>query len=522
MSGATRGGRHGRSIALGALCAVLFVTFLDNTIVSVALADIQGSLGVGVSGLQWIVDGYMLAFAALMLAGGTLGDLLGRKRVMLSGVAVFCAGSAFGAVAPDTGSLIAARIVMGVGAAASEPGTLSLIRHIYPMERARARALGVWVAVSGLALALGPILGGVLVSGLGWRSIFWFSLGLGVLALSVGVVILPESSDPEGRRLDVPGLLAGVGAVGSWTYAVIAGESAGFTTWWILLLFSLACVATVLFVIVERRSSDPVLKLEDLRHPIFAAANLVAFAVNVAVFSVFFFTALYLQLIGSFSGWEIALAFVSLAATMVVAGPLAGRWTARRGPRTPMAVGCLVAGAGLLLLDQELSPHASLTTLAWTLSVSGFGFGVALVTMTAAVLSLVPPERSGTAASTVNTSRELGGVFGVAVLGAIVNGELTGGLGDKLKTLGIPANFRQIVIDAVTHGAVPSTPATVTNPAARGHETLVAKVLQAAQDAAARGVHLALLVAAGIVLAAGVLAALVARGPHRHVGSATR
>lgn len=503
---------HARAAALAAVSAVLFLTFLDNTIVSVALADIQTSLGVGVTGLQWIVDGYMLAFAALMLTGGTLGDLLGRKAVMLGGVAVFCAGSVAAALAPATGVLIGARVAMGVGAAASEPGTLSLIRHVYPEREARAVALGVWAAVSGLALALGPIVGGVLVAGFDWRSIFWFGLGFGALALAVAAVTLTESRDPEGRRLDLPGLAAGATAITAATVAVISGESESYATWWIVLLFAVAVAAGLAFVAVERRVPDPVLKLEYLRHPTFAAANAVAFGANVAVFSIFFFTALYLQLISGFSGWQIALSFVSLAATMIVAGPLAGRWTARRGPRTPMVLGCALAGAGLLLVDRQLTPSTSLSSLAWTLGIAGLGFGMVLVTMTAAVLTLVPPERSGMAASTVNTSRELGGVFGVAVLGAVVNGQLTSGLAEKLAKLGIPANFRSIVIEAVTHGGVPSPSAAAANPRARGHEALVAKVLLAAEHAAGHGVHLALLIAAAIVLAAG-LAALVAVRP---------
>jgi EmrB/QacA subfamily drug resistance transporter len=501
--------RHAREAALAAVCAILFLTFLDNTIVSVALADIQTSLGSSVTGLQWIVDGYMLAFAALMLTGGTLGDLLGRKRVMLTGVALFCAGSIGAALAQSTGVLIAGRIVMGLGAAASEPGTLSLIRHIYPEREERAVALGVWAAVSGLALALGPVIGGVLVGGAGWRWIFWFGLGFGAVALTVAAVTLTESRDPEGRRLDVPGLAAGAAAIMAATFAVIEGENRGYRTWWIALLFAAAAALTAVFILVEQRVPDPVLKLQFLRDPTFTAANVVAFATNLSVFSVFFFTALYLQLISNFSGFQIALVFTSLAAAMILAGPLAGRWTARVGPREPMVVGCVLAGVGLLLVDQQLTATTSVAALAWPLAVAGLGFGIALVTMTAAVLTLVPSEQSGMAASTVNTSRELGGVFGVAVLGAVVNAQLTSGLSEKLVRLHIPLVYRKVVIQFVTTGG--NITSAENSPGVKGHARLIAKVLLAAEGSAGHGVHLALEIAGGIVLAAAVVAGFAAR-----------
>ena len=502
-------------MALAALCAILFLTFLDNTIVSVALANVQTSLNSSVTGLQWIVDGYMLAFAALMLTGGTLGDLLGRKKVMLIGVAIFCAGSIVAAVAPDTSTLIAGRIVMGLGAAASEPGTLSLIRHIYPEREERAVALGVWAAVSGLALALGPVLGGVLADGLGWRSIFWFGVAFAAISFAVAAVTLTESRDPVGRKLDLPGLATGATAIMAATFAVIEGENRGYGTWWIVALFATSAVLIVAFVVVEHRVPDPVLKLEFVRNPTFAAANVVAFAVNLSVFSVFFFTALYLQLITSFSGYQIALVFTSLAVAMIVSGPLAGRWTAKVGPKVPMVIGCALAGLGLFLLDWKLTATTTVAALWWPLAIAGLGFGIALVTMTAAVLAIVPAEQSGMAASTVNTSRELGGVFGVAVLGAVVNAQLTTGLSEKLVKLGVPLQFRQIVVHVVTTGGS-------TNPSdygiAKGHLTLVARVLLAAEGAAGHGVHLALRIAGGIVLAAAVVAAFAARHRVARVG----
>lgn len=509
--------RDRRSVALAAVSAVLFLTFLDNTIVSVALADLQSSLSVGVSGLQWVVDGYMLAFAALMLTGGTLGDLFGRKRVMLGGLGIFCVGSLLAALAPDTNVLIAGRVVMGLGAAGSEPGTLSLIRHIYPEPGPRARALGVWTAVSGVALALGPIIGGILVGADGWRAVFWFGLGLGVIAFLVAAETVPESSDPVGRRLDLPGLALTIVALTAATFGVIEGEDVGYARWWILVLFVAAVGAAALFLLVEHRSRDPLLRLELLRFPAFVVANLVAFATNFALFAVFFFTALYLQLVAGFSGWQIALQFISLAAAMAVAGPLAGRWTARSGPRAPMVAGCVVAGGGMFGVDALLTPHASIAPLAGALALVGVGFGLALVTMTAAVLGLVPAERSGTAASTVNTSRELGGVLGVAVLGAIADGKLTGELQRRLAEIGIPSGFRGFIINAVTHGGVPNSPSKVTNPAARGHEALVAKVIDAAEHAFGSGLHASMVVAAIMLLAAGAVAlGAVGRGrPYR-------
>jgi EmrB/QacA subfamily drug resistance transporter len=501
--------RHSRGAALAALCAILFLTFLDNTIVSIALADIQTSLSASVSDLQWIVDGYMLTFAALMLTGGTLGDLFGRKKVMLAGVAVFCAGSVVAAVAPTSGILIAGRLVMGIGAAASEPGTLSLIRHIYPERADRARALGVWAAVSGLALALGPVIGGVLADGPGWRSIFWFGFGFGALSLGVAAVTLTESKDPAGRKLDVPGLVTGACAITAATFAVIGGENRGYGTRWIDGLFVLSAVLVVAFVLIERRSRDPVVRLEFFHNPTFTAANVVAFATNLSVFSVFFFTALYLQLISNFTGNQIALVFTSLAVAMIVAGLAAGRWTARMGPKVPMVVGCGLAGLGLLLVDRQLTVTTSISALAWPLAIAGVGFGIALVTMTASVLAIVPPEQSGMAASTVNTSRELGGVFGVAVLGAVVNAQLTSGLDEKLAKLHIPLVYRKVVVDFVTTGG--NITSAENSPGVKGHTRLIARVLVAAEDSAGHGVHLALQIAAGIVLAAGVVAAFAAR-----------
>jgi EmrB/QacA subfamily drug resistance transporter len=503
------GSRH-RGFALAALCAVLFLTFLDNTIVSVSLADMQTSLRAGVSSLQWIVDGYMLAFAGLMLAGGTLGDLIGRRKVMLAGIALFCAGSLVGALAPNTGWLIAGRVVMGVGAAACEPGTLSLLRQIYPERGERARALGVWTAVSGLSLAAGPVLGGVLVATGGWRAIFWFNLAFGVAMFAAAAATLPESSDPQGRRLDLPGLASGTVAVAAVTFAVIEGENVGYRTWWIPVLFAVAAAAAVAFVAIEQRVPDPVLRLEFFRNRSFSGANTVAFASSFGLFSVFFFTALYLQVVGHFSGWRIAREFLAMAIAMIVAGLVSGRWTATRGAREPMAVGCVLAGGSMFVVDGLLSPNVPSVSLAAALAGVGFGLGLALVAVTAAVLAIVPAERSGMAASTLNTSRELGGVLSVAILGAVINAQIVGELGRKLTELRVSGPFRSLVLNAVTHGGLPANAiaAAAANPVAAANFGAVGTVLSDAEAAFGHGLHSALVITAAVLLAGALVGAL--------------
>jgi EmrB/QacA subfamily drug resistance transporter len=499
--------------ALAAVCAVLFLTFLDNTIVGVALADMQTSLNAGVPALQWIVSGYLLAFTVLMLTGGTLGDLLGRKRVMLAGVVLFSAGSLLGALASSSGTLIGARVVMGVGAAACEPGTLSLIRHIYPDARERARALGVWTAVSGVSIALGPVLGGILVEAGGWENIFWFNLAFGVAAFAAAWRFVPESSDPEGRELDVPGLTAGAVSLTAVTLAVIEGEEAGYATWWVVLLFVVSALAAVAFVVIERRSPDPVLRLDFFRLPTFSGSTAVGFVSSFGLFAVFYFTALYLQVVANFSGWKIALEFLALTVAMVAAGRIAARWISARGPRGPMVTGCVLAGGSMFGVAALLDPHPSSVLLAAVLAVVGLGLGLALVAVSAAVLAIVPAERSGMAASTLNTSRELGGVLAVAILGAIVNGRLTTELDRKLNALGVPKAFHNLVIDAVTHGGVPAnaSEAAAQNPLVAANLPLVAKVISAAEAAFGHGLHIALVVAAAMLLAGAATAAATVR-----------
>ena len=499
--------RHGsRGLALAVLTLVLFLTFLDNTIVSVALGSVQAELHAGVSALQWVVSAYALTFAGAMLAFGMVGDEFGRKRVMLIGVGIFCAGSVLAALAPNIGLVIAGRAVMGLGAAASEPGTLSMLRHLYTEERSRTRAVGVWAAVSGLALALGPVIGGALVGVWNWRGIFWFNLAFGLVALVAGLIVLPENSDPDAHRVDIPGTVLGAAALTALVFGVIRGENAGFTSPSVLILLGLSVLAAVAFFWWESRAAHPLLDLRFLRMPEFLTANVVAFCAYFATFAVFFFTALYLEEVVGDTGYQIALLFLPMTALMIVASLLAGRWTDPAGPRWSIFLGCLMFGAGLLLTTVTLNPHPAYLPLASALALTGLGIGATVVPITSAALSAVPPARSGMAASATNTSREIGAVIGVAVLGALVNAQLRSSLTSRLKHLGIPANFQSIVIHAVETGGVPSSGNTkgAGGAAGAGQGTLVQEVIHAAYSAFYAGLHAALLLSAILVLAAGL------------------
>ncbi|MFH0916863.1 MAG: MFS transporter [bacterium] len=497
--------REGSRRAMVTLSAILFLTFLDTTILSVALSDLQATLHTTVSEIQWVVNAYALLFASLMLAFGTLGDRLGRKRVMLFGVAVFVAGSVFGALAPNTESLIAARAIMGIGAAACEPGTLSILRQLYPDRAARARALGLWAAIAGLALAMGPVIGGILVGLGGWRAIFWFNLAAGAVALVAALSTVPESSDPETGRFDFAGFALGPIALGTIVFAIILGETAGYRAGHVIALFAIGVVAAALFVFAERRSQAPMLNVGYFRRLPFSGSLVVAFATYFGVFSIFFLTALYLQVVLGYTAFRTAALFVPMALGMIVSSTFAGRWVARVGPRLPVAVGCLAAGAGVLLTDIALMGEVTYVPLLLALAVAGIGFGVAVVPITSVALSILPAKHSGMAASATTTSREVGTVVGVAALGSLFNTQLTTFLTERLIQLEVPEEFRSVVITAVLTGQVPSGSEGAAAAEAQ-YGPIVAKVISAAYDAVHSGVTISLLVAGCVILVSGLVA----------------
>jgi EmrB/QacA subfamily drug resistance transporter len=509
-AGSVGGGRdRANSVALAALCLLLFLTFLDNTVVSVGLGSLQTDLQASIAQLQWVIGAYALTFAAIMLACGMIGDELGRKKVMLAGAGVFCAGSVLCALAPNPQTLIAGRAVMGLGAAASEPGTLSILRHIYTDTRERAWAIGIWAAVSGLALALGPVIGGAIVGVWSWRGIFWFNLVFGLVALIAAAITVPESSDPTAARVDTLGTVFGAGALAALMFAIIDAETASFRATEVIALFCVAAVLAVAFVLWERRTAHPLLDLRFLRLPQFTVPNIVAFCTYLATFAIFFFTALYLVEVPSDSGYKIAVVFAPMTAAMIIGSLIAGYWTGRVGPRWPITAGCAAFAAGLLIASPLITEHPHYVALSLALALAGAGIGITVVPVTAAVLDAVPPERSGMAASTANTSREIGAVAGTSILGALVFSQLSSTLNGHIDALHVSAAnkaqimaFKPLIIQVIETGQIDKY-----LKAYSSQGGLIAEVEGAAYAAFGDGLHAAFYLSAALVILAGLLAA---------------
>jgi MFS transporter, DHA2 family, methylenomycin A resistance protein len=396
------------------MCVGYFLVLLDVTIINVALPRIGGDLGTDVSGLQWVVDAYAIALASLMLGGGTVGDRYGHKRVVLSGLALFGAGSLACALAQSPGVLVGSRAVQGVGAAFLLPGTLAIITRAFPERGEQARAIGIWAGVGSVALPAGPVLGGALVDGPGWRWVFLINVPIVLVAGVIAVRVVRESADPTGRQLDFAGMALGALLLGAVTFAFVEAGS-GLP---VVVATVLAAAALAALLAAERSQPDPMLPLNLFRRPDFSAANAVAGAMNLGSLGLLFVLTLYLQRVQDRSALGAGLALMPLFAPLTVIAPVAGRLTARTGPRAPMVTGLVVAAAGVALLAR-LHAHSGYVGLAPALLLWGIGLGILTPAVVAAAMRAVPADRAGMASATNNTARQAGGAIGIAALGAL-------------------------------------------------------------------------------------------------------
>ena len=404
---------------LAAVAFGLFMIMLDNTVVNVALPAIQEDLGVGLSELEWIVTGYALTFAAFMLTGGKLADLLGRRLIFVVGLAIFTLSSLACGLADSGDVLIGARIVQGVGAAMMNPATLSIISATFPPEQ-RGAAIGIWAGVSALALAIGPLVGGLLTEHASWSWIFFINVPVGIVAIAASFVLIDESRDTsESQRLDLPGLLtSGIGLF-ALTYGLIEGNTYGWTSGRILACFAIAVVLLVAFVLLEQHQRVPMLDLALFRDRTFAGANAVMLLVALAMFGVFFFVSLYMQNILGYSAVEAGAAFLPMTVLIVLIAPIAGKASDRFGSRWLMGTGMTLLAIQLFYFSR-LGLHESYWKLLPAMLIGGVGMALVMTPSAAAVMSSVRVDKAGVGSAVLNSSRQVGGSVGIALMGAIV------------------------------------------------------------------------------------------------------
>src|SRR6266516_3045322 len=480
----------------------LFMPMLDNLVVNVALPTIQHKLGAGVSGLQWIIDAYTLTFASFMLTGGALGDLYGRKRFFMGGLALFTFGSLLCGLSGSTSELVGFRAVQGLGAAMLLPGSLSIITATFH-GRERGAAIGIWAAMSGLAIAIGPVIGGYLVEHVSWQSIFYVNVPIGLIGLTMTYFIVRETRDmTKSRRLDPPGLVTGTAGLFFLVYALIEGNGRGWTDGLILGAFALAAVLLAVFFYVESRREYPMLPLSFFRIPTFAAANVVAASVFFALFGFTFFLSLYLQNVRGFSPVGAGVRLFPFTVMILLIAPVAGRLSDRFGSRWFMTFGTLILGAGLALVLRTQPDSSYLTVILPSMIVMGAGMATTMSPMTAAVMASVPVQRAGVASAATNTSRELGGVFGIALLGAVVTSAFKRSFLAKLVAFGVPKGHAQGILARAGASAASG------NTTGDGAGSAIGA---AVKSSFVHAIHIGMLVAIGFMLLASVVSFLFVR-----------
>ena len=408
-----------RTWTLLAVSLATFMTYLDNNIVNVAIPAIQRDLHLSTAGLEWVVSGYILVFASLLLAGGRLADLYGRRRFFSLGLTIFTGASLAAGLAGSDTVLIAARAVQGLGAALVTPTTLAIISATFPDSRERTRAVGIWSAVGALALALGPLLGGLLSQHLSWGWIFFVNVPVGLATLALGQwAIAPDSASGDARALDVPGLVLSALGLFALTYALIEGHDRGWTSAPITAAFATALVALVAFTLVERRSSEPMVDVLLFANRVFSGGITAIVMWGFGLFGIYFFTSIYLQDVLGFSATVAGAAFVPMALLMVVGSITAERVAAGLGAHRSVGLAMLLMAAGIASLT-VLGRDSSFLALMPSFALVGIGGGLS-VPLTAMILGAMPPAQAGVASGIFNASREVAGLLGITVIGAIL------------------------------------------------------------------------------------------------------
>ena len=406
--------RH-RMLVLAICCMSLLIVSLDVTILNVALPSMQQELHASVAGMQWTIDAYTLVLASLLMLAGSTADRVGRRKVFTAGLVLFTLGSVLCSLAPDLDALIAFRMIQAVGGSMLNPVAMSIITNTFTDPRERARAIGVWGAVVGISMAAGPLVGGLLVDTVGWRSIFWINLPVGLAALLLTLRFVPESRAPRARRPDPVGQLLVIALLGSLTYAIIEAPTSGAPH---TLAFGAIALAALLGLLrYEPRRDEPLIDLRFFRSAPFSGATVIAVSAFAALSGFLFLSTLYLQNVRGLDALHAGLWMLPMAIPCFVCAPLSGRLVGNRGPRLPLLIaGVAMTASGILFAAFEAETSNATLVLGYVLFGLGFGFVNAPITNTA--VSGMPRAQAGVAAAVASTSRQIGGTLGVAVIGA--------------------------------------------------------------------------------------------------------
>jgi EmrB/QacA subfamily drug resistance transporter len=396
----------------------LLIVGLDLTIVNVALPSIGRQFHASVSGLQWTIDAYTLVLASLLMLSGATADRLGRRRVFRIGLAVFTLGSLLCSVAPSLGLLVVFRMVQAVGGSMLNPVAMSIITNTFTDRKERAQAIGIWGVAVGLSMALGPVVGGLLVSSVGWRSIFWINIPVGIAAIILATRYIPESKAPRARRPDPVAQVLVIVTLAALTFAIIEAPGSGWTSAHIVGSFVLALVALVALVAYESERTEPLIDMRFFRSAPFSGATGIAIFGFAALGGFLLLNTLYLQDARGLSALDAGLDTLPMAVTWLVAAPIAGRLVGTSGPRLPLVVAAVTVGASALMLT-GITDHTSYLWLFATYGLFGIGMGLVNPPITVAAVSGMPRTQAGVAASIASTSRQVGSTLGVAVFGAL-------------------------------------------------------------------------------------------------------
>jgi EmrB/QacA subfamily drug resistance transporter len=408
-----------RRLILAICCMSLFIVGMDNTIVNIALPSLRVDLDASVSGLQWIIDAYTLVLGSLLILAGSTADRVGRRRTFQTGLTLFTAGSLLCSVAPGLGALIAFRMIQAIGGSMLNPVAMSIIANTFTEPRERARAIGVWGGVVGFSMAVGPLLGGVLVDSLGWRSIFWINVPVGIAAFLLAAKFIPESKADHPRRIDPVGQVLVLTVMASVTYGIIEGPGRGWGSAVIVGCFALAAAALTALLVYEPRRAEPLLDLRLFRSAPFTGATLIAVCTFGALAGFLFLTTIYLQEVRGYSALHAGLYTLPMALMTAVFAPVSGRLVGARGTRLPLILAGSAMALSMLPLTR-LAPDTSTVLLVACYLVFGFGFGMVNSPITNTAVSGMPRAQAGVAAAIASTSRQVGGSLGVAVIGAAV------------------------------------------------------------------------------------------------------